>query len=40
MFGFAKQIFVSAMVFFGCNVSHVNGLKCVSMNSEECEIRP
>ena len=44
MFGFVKQIFVSAMMFFGCNVSGVNSLnavpKCISMNNQECKIRP
>ena len=39
MFGFVKPIFVSAMMFFGCNVSNVNSLKCVSMNNQECKIR-
>ena len=40
MFGFVKQIFVSAMVFFGCNISSVNSLKCVSINNQECKVRP
>ena len=44
MFRFVKQIFVSAMMFFGCNVSGVNSLnavpKCISMNNQECKIRP
>ena len=40
MFGFLKRIFVSAMMFFGCNLSSVNPLKCVSMNSQECKVRP
>ena len=30
MFGFVKKIFVSAMMFFGCNLSSVNSLECVS----------
>ena len=38
------QIFVSAMTFFGCNISGT-GLsnavpKCISMNNQECKIRP
>ena len=33
MFGFVKQIFVSAMMFFGCNLSSVNSLKCISMSN-------
>ena len=40
MFGFLKQIFVSAMMFFGCNLSSVNPLECVSMNNQECKVRP
>ena len=39
MFGFVNQIFVSAMMFFGCNLSSVNSLKCVSMNNEEFKVR-
>ena len=39
MFGFVKQIFVSAMMFFGCNLPCVNLLKCISMNNEECKVR-
>ena len=40
MFRFVKQIFVSAMMFFGCNLSNVNPLECVSMNNQECKVRP
>ena len=50
MFGFVKQIFVSTIMFFGCNISSVNSLtavplnkillKCVSINNQECKIRP
>ena len=44
MFGIVKQIFVSAMMFFGCNVSVVNSLnpvpKCISMNNHEHKMRP
>ena len=44
MFRFAKQIFVSTMIFFGCNISGVNSLnaiplKCVSMSSQRYEVR-
>ena len=39
MFGFVKQIFVSAMMFFDCNVSNINPLKCVSINNKECKTR-
>ena len=38
--GFLKQIFVSAMSFVGCNLSSVNPLKFVSMNNQECKVRP
>ena len=40
MFGFVKQIFVSTMMFFGCNLSSVNPLEYVSMNNQECKVRP
>ena len=40
MFGFVKRIFVSAMMFFGCNLSSVNLLECVSMNNQECKVTP
>ena len=39
MLAFVKQIFVSEM-FFSCNLSNVNSLKCVSMNNQECKVRP
>ena len=40
MFGFVKRIFVSTMMLFGCNLSSVNLLECVSMNNQECKVRP
>ena len=40
MFGFIKKCFFTAMMFFGCNVLSVNPLKCVSMNNQECRVRP
>ena len=40
MFGFVKRVFVSAMMFFGCSLSSVNPLECVSMNNHECKARP
>ena len=40
MFGFVKQVFVSAIMFFGCNLSSVNSLECVSINNQECKVRP
>ena len=27
-------------MFFGCNLSNVNLLKCISLNNQECEVRP
>ena len=40
MFGFIKKVFVVAMTFFGCNALNVDPLKCVSMNNQQCKIRP
>ena len=40
MFGLVKRIFVSKIMFFGCNLSRVNPLECVSMNNQECKVRP
>ena len=40
MFGFVKRIFVLEMIFFVCNLSSVNQLECVSMNNQECKVRP
>ena len=28
------------MIFFDCNLSCVNPLECVSMNNQECKVRP
>ena len=39
MFGFVKWMFVSTM-FFSCNLSNGNPLECVSMNNQECKVRP
>ena len=33
MFRFVKQMFVSTMMFSGCNLSSVNALECVSINN-------
>ena len=38
MFGFIKCFF-TIMMFFGCNLSNVNSLKCVSMNNQACKVR-
>ena len=40
MFGFIKKCFFTTVIFFGCNLSNVNSLKCVSMNNQECRVRP
>ena len=40
MFGFIKKCFFTAMVFSSCNLSSVNPLKCVSMNNQQCKVRP
>ena len=40
MFGFVKRIFVSTMMFFGCNLSSVNPLECISMNNQEWKLKP
>ena len=40
MLGFVKIIFISAMMFFGCSLPSVNSLKCISMNNQECKVRP
>ena len=39
MFRFVKRIFVSIMIFFGCNLSCVNPLECVSLNNQKCKVR-
>ena len=28
------------MMFFGCNLLSVNLLKCISMNNQECKVKP
>ena len=40
MVGFIKKVFVVAMICFGCNILKINPLKSVSMNNQECKIRP
>ena len=35
MFAFIKKVFYVAMSFFSCNA-----LECVSMNNQECKVRP
>ena len=38
-FRFVKRVFVSTMIFFGCNLSNINPLECVLMNNQECKVR-
>ena len=40
MFEFVKQTFISAMMFFSCNLPSVNSLKCISMNNQKGKVRP
>ena len=35
-----KQIFVSTMMLLGWNLSSIDLLECVSMNNQECKVRP
>ena len=39
MFQFVKRVLVSAMMSFGCSLSSVNSLECVSINNQECKVR-
>ena len=39
MFRFVKQVFLTGMIFFSCNLLNVNSLECVSMNNQECKTR-
>ena len=38
MLRFVKQIFISAMMFFSCNLSNVNILKYVLMENQDCKM--
>ena len=35
-----QKVFFTTIMFFGCNLSSVNPLKCISMNNQECKLRP
>ena len=39
MLWFVKQISISAMMFFDCNLTSVSSLKYISMNNQECKVR-
>ena len=40
MLRFIKKCFFTAVNFFSYNALNVNSLECVSMNNQECKIRP
>ena len=40
MFGFIKKYLFTGMMLFGYNLSSVNPLKSISMNNQECKVRP
>ena len=40
MFGFIKKCFFTTMMSFGCNLSNVDLLRYISMNNQECKVRP
>ena len=40
MLRYIKKSFFTAIRFFSSNVLHVNSLTCVSMNNQECKLRP
>ena len=40
MFKFIKMCFFTAITFINFNLPNINSLECVSMNNEECKIRP
>ena len=40
MFEFVKQIFISEIMFFGCNLSNLNSLKYISMSMQKYKVRP
>ena len=39
MFGFIKQIFISATMLFN-SLHGVNSLECISIKNEKCKVRP
>ena len=40
MFGFVKKVFFTAMEFFAFIPSNINSLEYVSIENQECKIRP
>ena len=39
MFGFIKKVFFTGLTILS-TLSSVNSLKCISMNNQECKVRP
>ena len=39
MFGFIKRYFFKGLAFFS-TLTRVNSLSCISMNKDECKVRP
>ena len=39
MFGFIKKVFFTGLTILS-TLSSVNPLKCISMNNQECKVRP
>ena len=37
---FYQKVIFTALMCFDCNLSKVNSLKCISMNKQECKVRP
>ena len=40
MIKFIKKMFIAAIRFIGLNVANAIPLKCVSMKSQNCKVRP
>ena len=40
MLRYIKKCFFAPITFFSSNLLNVNPLKCVTMNNQECKIRP
>ena len=40
MFRFIKKCFFTAMTFFSCSALNAVPLTCVSINNQECKVRP
>ena len=40
MFRFLRKYSFTAMTFFNFSLSSVNSLECISVNNQECKIRP